>query len=459
VLGSTAGVHTVADASHTVDALFWLTFESAPIGMALIALDGRIGYANPELCSILGYTKAELSSRTFRDVTYLDDLPDTDEFYIRVRMGETANNSLENRHVRKGGEVIKTHIVVSVVRDSAGTPLHYISMITDLTSGRGVKGELEQVHTRYRVILDNVDDCLILTDAAGVITFVSRPCTKLVGWAPDELVGKSLYKYIYPDERDAVKTTFEHFLTGSDKRIHIRFRAQNKDSEWAWVDSYTWAIPGPSGARHEMGVILRDTSEYQREQTAFVEEIEQAHARRQAEEEVALTDQLTGLRNRRAADDVLLAKLTGVRASAFPVGCLLIAIDNFGLLVGRYGQATGDAVLKQIAALVTASCRHDDFIARYSDDQFLVVLPGTNPGGTIICGEKLLRNVRGADWSATPLKEAATVSIGASCVQFGSGLTLPELVGILDLQLQQARDNGGDRIVMNTRQITGKPQF
>lgn len=460
MLGSTASVQTVGatSAPHT-DTLFWLTFEQAPIGMALITLDGRIGYANPELCRMLGYTKAELSSRTFRDVTYLDDLPDTDELYRRIVTGEAVEHTLDNRHVRKNGTVFKTSLVITVVRDSTSTPLHFISMITDLTASRGAQEELEHMHTRYRAILDNIDDCLLVTDSAGVLTYVSRSCTRLLGWAPEEIVGKSFYKCIYPDEREAVKTTFEQFLTGSHKRIHIRCRVSHKETEWAWVDSYTWAIPGPSGARHEMGILLHDTSEYQREQTAFVEEIEQAHARRQAEEENALTDQLTGLRNHQAADDVLLAKLTGVRASAFPVGCLLVDIDHLEQINGEYGRPVGDTVIKQIAALVTSSCRHDDFIARYNEDQFLVVLPGTNPGGTIICGEKLLGNIRSADWSATPLKDSVTVSIGATSIQFGSGLTLPELVGILDSQLNQAKENGRNRIVMNTRQITGKSQF
>ena len=460
MLGSTASVQTApTTATPHTDALFWLTFEQAPIGMALILLDGHIINANPEMCRMLGYAKTELSFRTFRDITYLDDLPATDELYQCLLAGKMGDPALETRHLRKDGTILKTRLVVTLVRDPAGTPLHFISMITDLTAGRGAVEELEQARTRSRIILDNIDDCLFLTNAFGVLTYVGRSCSRLLGWLPEEMLGSSLYKYIYPDEQEVVKTTFEQFLTGADKRIHIRCRAFHKDNQWVWVDSYTWAIPGPSGARHEMGVILRDTSEYQREQTAFVDEIEQAHARRQAEEEVALTDQLTGLRNRQAADTLLLSKLTGLRASAFPVGCLLVDIDHFKQIHGQYGRTVSDTVLKQIGAQVAASCRYDDFVARYDEDQFIVVLPGTNPAGTIVCGEKLLRNIRETDWSNTLLEAPVTVSIGATCVQFGSGLTLPELTGILNSQLEQAKMNGRNRIVMNTRQITGKPQY
>jgi diguanylate cyclase (GGDEF)-like protein len=222
---------------------------------------------------------------------------------------------------------------------------------------------------------------------------------------------------------------------------------------------YVWGIPGPSGPRHEIAGVLKDISEYDREQSTFVDEIEQAHARRQAEEEAALTDAVTGLRNRKAADDVLVARLTSMRASAFPVGCMLVDIDHFKRVNELYGQPVGELVLKQIAAQISASCRHDDFVARYDADKFVIVLPGTNAGGTIICGEKLIRNVRNADWSSTPVEDRITISIGATCMQYNSGLSLTELMGILESQLQQAKDSGRNRIVMNTRQITGKAQF
>ncbi|MEO5953908.1 MAG: hypothetical protein ABIQ44_15705, partial [Chloroflexia bacterium] len=84
------------------------------------------------------------------------------------------------------------------------------------------------------------------------------------------------------------------------------------------------------------------------------------------------------------------------------------------------------------------------------------VLPGTNAAGTIICGEKLIRNVRSADWSGTPVQDRLTISIGATCMQFNSGLTVPDLMSVLGSQLTQAKESGGNRLVMNTRQITGK---
>ncbi len=336
-----------------------------------------------------------------------------------------------------------------------GSPLHFIAMITAVIPP-GALEDGDAINPRFRAILDNLDESMFIVGHSGLLTYATPPCTKLLGWTPEEMVDEDLYKYIFPEDREAVRATLDHFLTSSGKRISIRCRMFHKEGQWIWVDVYAWAVPGPSGPRHEIACIVKDISEYEREHSAFVDEVEQAHARRQAEADLALTDQLTGFRNRTAADNVLLAKLTNVRTSAFPVGVLLVDIDHFKQIHNTYGQPVSDTVLKMMASQIAESCRHDDFMARYSTDQFVIVLPGTNAAGTIICGEKLIRNVRSADWSGTPLQDRLTISIGATCMQFGSGLSVPELMSTLESQLNQAKESGGNRLVMNTRQITGK---
>lgn len=435
---------------------FRVSFENVIMGMCLVSLDGRILTANAALCRMLGYNEAELTTRTFLAVTHPEDVPVSHLLYDGLIAGDVDNYNLDKRYIRKDGSVLEGHLVVTLVRNTMGTPLHFISVITAAIPA-GALEESDTINSRYRTILDNVGDSLLIM-SKGKFSYANPQITKLLGWAPSELVGEELYKYVFPEDRDAVQATIEHFLTTSGKKISIRCRVYHKDGQWIWVDIAAWGVPGPSGPRHEVACVLKDISEYEREHSAFVDEVEQAHARRQAEAEIALTDQLTGFRNRTAADNVLLASLTNVRASAFPVGVLLVDIDNFKQLQNTYGQSVSETVIKMLATHIAESCRHDDFMARYRGDQFVIVLPGTNAAGTIICGEKLIRNIRSADWSGTPLQDRLTISIGATCMQFNSGLTVPELMGILESQLTQAKESGGNRLVMNTRQITGKAQ-
>ncbi len=464
MLGSTANVPAaIINDPYAKGAMFNLLFEQAPMGIALISLDGRILNANPQLCLMLGYAEAELASRAIHDVTHPADVPDNDELYRRLVTGEPANYTLEKRYLRKDGGMAWCQQVVTLVRDPAGAPHHFIAMLTDITALLKARQELSQAHARYQAILDNVAYFLFVTDAAGTLTYVNSSCTTLVGWSADELAGDDLYAYIYPDDRSVIKQAFDQLLVNTDEGINIRCRTFHKDGHWVWVDIDALAIPAADGTYSEIAGAVRSAGNLEGEYSILGDENDQSSGRKQNIQNFAsltLSDPLTGLRNRQAADDILLSRLSSARASAFPVGCLLVDIDWFKQVSDNYGPAVADTVLKQIATLLALSCRHDDFVAHYGGDQFVIVLPNTNPAGTIICGEKLIRNIRGADWSNTPLegKDPITISIGATCVQYGSGLAVPELMGILTSQLQQAKEAGRNRLVMNTRQITGNLQ-
>src|SRR5205085_9377995 len=122
-------------------------------------------------------------------------------------------------------------------------------------------------------------------------------------------------------------------------------------------------------------------------------------------EALASRDSLTGLRNRRAVEDFLASKLASPRASTFPIGCLLVDVDNFAAINEKYGIAVGNEVLKRVAGILFDSCRSEDFLGRYGSDEFIIVLPNTDTSGTIVVGEKLIRNIHQADWSDSTLLE------------------------------------------------------
>jgi diguanylate cyclase (GGDEF)-like protein/PAS domain S-box-containing protein len=405
---------------------------------------------------MLGYGESALSGRTLREITHPNDLPEIEELFLQLARDSARSGSLDVRHVRRDGALVAVNIVATIMRDLVGMPLYFICMISDMTASLRAQDALRFAQSRTHAILNHIDDFVFVIGFDGALSHVSQGCTKLLGWVPEDLVGRDLFQYIYPEDRDEVKGTIEQFLNSSDKRICLRCRAAHKNGDWVWVDAYAWAVPGPSGPRHEIAGMIRDISENEREKMSFVEEIEQAHARRRAEEEAALTDQLTGLRNRKAADEHLLFRLNGRRAANYPVGCMLVNIDHFEEVREKHGASVADHVIKEVATLVAEACREDDFLARYEDGRFVIVLPSTNPAGTIICGEKVLRKVREADWFLTPVKERITISIGAASMQFRSGLSVPELMKTLTSQLKQAQEGGGDRIVMNKRQATGK---
>lgn len=112
---------------------FRLAMANAPIGMALVGLDGSFLEVNDQLARVVGRTPAELRTLTFQDITHPDDL-DTDLAYVRRLLdGEIDRYSMEKRYLHADGHTIWVLLSGSLVRDSSGEPDHFVAQMQDIT--------------------------------------------------------------------------------------------------------------------------------------------------------------------------------------------------------------------------------------------------------------------------------------------------------------------------------------
>ena len=110
--------------------------------------------------------------------------------------------------------------------------------------------------------------------------------------------------------------------------------------------------------------------------------------------EVARTDSLTGLLNRRGFEERLEDELRRAARSGGPVSLVVADLDHFKLVNDRYGHQSGDEALRKFGELVEAVKRSIDGAARIGGEEFALVLPGTDPGGAQVLAERLRRRVR-----------------------------------------------------------------
>ncbi len=142
ILGGAAVFTDVTQRKHAEEARrhaqerFELVFEQAPIGMALLAPDGRWVRVNPALLKITGYSAEELLAKSFQDITHPDDLSSDLEHIQRLLVGEIRDYQIEKRYFHAQGHVISASLSVSLVRDLQGKPLHLIAQIQDVTERR-----------------------------------------------------------------------------------------------------------------------------------------------------------------------------------------------------------------------------------------------------------------------------------------------------------------------------------
>jgi PAS domain S-box-containing protein len=150
------------EALRESEARFSNAFMYAAIGMALVAPDGRFLKVNQSLCASVGYSEGELLAKTFQDITHPDDL-DTDLNYVhQLLAGEIATYQMEKRYYHKLGHVVWVLLSVSLVKNSEGTPLYFISQIEDISTRKQAEANVQQLLRRQEDFLHIVSHDLRL---------------------------------------------------------------------------------------------------------------------------------------------------------------------------------------------------------------------------------------------------------------------------------------------------------
>jgi diguanylate cyclase (GGDEF)-like protein len=162
-------------------------------------------------------------------------------------------------------------------------------------------------------------------------------------------------------------------------------------------------------------------------------------------EEMATTDALTGLKNRRKFDQEIDSEWRRAQRARTPLSLLLIDADHFKAYNDTYGHQAGDQVLVGIAICISDSVRRaGDCAARYGGEEFAVLLPGTSATDAVTIAETIRRKVQG--WSEEPI--ASTVSIGIASVTPTATVDWPAFVYAADKALYAAKASGRNCCVL-----------
>lgn len=175
-------------------------------------------------------------------------------------------------------------------------------------------------------------------------------------------------------------------------------------------------------------------------------ELRRRHSAERSLAELAATDSLTGLPNRRQLDQVLRREWARAQRNQQPIAVLMIDVDHFRGFNERHGHHGGDEALRRVANAIGCSLlRPTDLAARYGGEEFVAVLPDTDLHGAMILAERIRLSVQALPPYGDDEK-AVSVSVGVGIHVPGSALSLGELMASADEALYRAKRNGRDRV-------------
>ncbi|WP_380931645.1 PAS domain S-box protein [Sphingomonas qilianensis] len=186
--------------------LFENAFDHAPIGMAVVALDGRLLKLNSAFCQLIGYSIAEATKLDFQAITHPDDLAADLLLLADLIAGKLPSYQLEKRYIRKSGRVMWARLSVSMVVGDDGAPKHLIAQVQDLSAQR-------ESEARYRLLADSASDMVGLYSIAGRCSYMSPSSEKILGFLPEELIGRSVFGFMPPARHEAMVTAMAQLKT------------------------------------------------------------------------------------------------------------------------------------------------------------------------------------------------------------------------------------------------------
>jgi diguanylate cyclase (GGDEF)-like protein/PAS domain S-box-containing protein len=299
---------------------------------------------------------------------------------------------------------------------------------------------LRERESRYRLLADNIADVVILLDRHGNFVFVSHSVEFVLGLDPKNLIGRSCFELVHPDDITAVKAASAQLTDPTATRTAI-FRTFRDDRSVAWVEiNFKLAARAEDHDKIEIVGVLRDVTQ----RKLMQDELTALNARLS---QLATTDGLTGLANRRTLDGFLRREYE--RHDEMSV--LLIDIDNFKGYNDSMGHQAGDEVIKRVAEVVAQATENTPALsARYGGEEFAIILPDVAEADALIVAEAVRLKVRALEIpNAAAVRGYLSISVGIGSRE----LRTPNeavLVGEADLALYEAKRRGRDCVVASS---------
>jgi diguanylate cyclase (GGDEF)-like protein/PAS domain S-box-containing protein len=342
------------------DWLFRSLIQNSMDIITILEVDGIIRYESPAVEGITGFKPEELIGKSVFEYIHPDDLnlvqsafqsvitapphaPQTAEFRFRCRDGTWCYLEVN------GTNLLADPSVAGIVINSR-----------NISERKSFQAALAKSESKFRSLIQNSLDIITILSQSGCIIYESPSVENILGYTPEEMMGRLVFDFIHPDDLPSVEHAFQQILAHPQHSLKVELRFRHQNQSWHYLELVGNNLLADASVA---GILInsRDISERKRteQQLQFL----------------ACHDPLTQLANRTLFTEWLeKAFLRTKRNSSDAFAVLFLDLDRFKLINDSFGHAVGDRLLVVLAERLKTCLREVDTLAHWSGDEFAILL-------------------------------------------------------------------------------------
>jgi diguanylate cyclase (GGDEF)-like protein/PAS domain S-box-containing protein len=351
---------------------------------------------------------------------------------IRQTLNDGLHRQVDETFIHKDGHLIPIRLTVTPIQSTEGITGAVVAFsdISDLVRAQAA------IRAERDLFAEGPVSVLVWElQENWPIHYASENVLDLFGFSAPQMTDPAFHyaRCIHPDDLAGVAAEVTQFLSEDRHKWEQHYRVIRPDGSIRYLHGYTIAERDHTNRIVKLhGYLIDETRQKKLEQRLI---------------EMATTDALTGLANRRHLMTELEAECARFRRMGNNISVLMLDLDHFKRINDTWGHAAGDVVLAHFSDILKSVTRKTDRVGRLGGEEFVVVLPETNDRGATIFAEKIRSSIAEASVPFDHQHIGYTVSIGIATCNDRKAESADSILQKADLALYRAKNEGRNRVV------------
>lgn len=380
-----------------------------------------------ELRRIGGFAAAERSVSTGRGRRMMDNIRNT-----AAEMSRRENALLERRRIESNASARSTTITLAIF----GTlllgflPAGYFIVKRDIKKRWRAEEALRESEERSKYLIEHANELIYRTDDRGNLMFVNPTCVEILGFSEEELVGRHYLSLVKEEFREATEKYYVRQLVKKIPNAYLEIPVISKDGREIWLGQNSQLVL-EQGRVVGFQAIARDITERKR----AIEELES----------LSLTDDLTGLYNRRGFLTLVEQELKHAARTNDRFVLVFADLDGLKQINDHFGHHEGSRAIVEAAEILKQTFRTSDIIARLGGDEFTVLALAASDDNAETIKARLEEKVRRLNLRRN-LPYELSMSVGIVLLDPHSKVSIDELLRKADAAMYEHKHEMKEKV-------------